>query len=231
MKTIKQPATPALQATRTALLGTTDVPTRKFAQLWHVGTMQVADKGCDGASYEGTGLSISTHPQDWGRIARLGNQTWSLRRRPNQFLNFHKLSKAQRAALQAWGISKGYLTLEKRWEMRYFDSDMDEECFSIFETEAQAQAEVPDWLDEDEDPPAKVSEVLMACPTAAMTARLQFKTDCSNALDITATFWVEDETELDGVWWNDRLAPESLSAPRGVIVCRALPLWTVTQDK
>jgi hypothetical protein len=33
--------------------------------------------------------------------------------------------------------------------------------------------------------------------------------------------------DLDGVWWNERLDPDALSAPRGVLLPHALGRWTV----
>lgn len=38
------------------------VPPRTFEALFHVGTLRPEDKGCDGPSWEGHGLSVSVHP-------------------------------------------------------------------------------------------------------------------------------------------------------------------------
>ena len=209
------------------MLGGHKVPTKGFSRLWHVGSLQIEDKGRQGPSQEGSGLSVSLHPEDWAGIARLNGPTWDARRKGNQFLDFHKLKPAQREALQAWGIAKGYIVLKQQWEMRYFDSEMDDECFSLFDTEAEARQEVPDWLEESEQ--AKITEVTRPCATPAMGERLQYDIRWCDAMDMAATFWVEDETTFDGVWWNDTYAPHSLSAPRGVIVKRALAHWTITK--
>lgn len=218
------------QATKVVpvMLGGRAAPTKRFTRLWHVGSLQIADKGMQGPSQEGSGLSVSIHPEDWTSIARLGGYpTWDVRRKLNHFLHFHKLTKAQRKALQDWGIAKGYLVLKSQWELRYYDSELDDECSCLFDTKAEARAETPDWLEESE--PAKITEVMRPCPTPAMAERLQMNLRFCDAMDMTATFWVEDETQMDGVWWNDVYAPETLSAPRGVIVRRALPLWTITR--
>lgn len=210
------------------LLGCRAVPTKRFTQLWHVGSLQVADKGQQGPSQEGSGLSVSLHPNDWASIARLGgNPIWDVRRLLNRFLNFHKLSLAQHKALQAWGIGKGYLVLKQQWELKYHDSEADEDCICLFDTEEEAHREIPDWLGDSE--PATVREVTRPCATPFMAERLGFDTRFCDAMEMTATFWVEDETDLDGVWWQDTYAPESLSAPRGVIVRRALPHWSITR--
>lgn len=210
------------------ILGGRAAPTKRFTRLWHVGSLQIADKGVQGPSQEGSGLSVSIHPEDWTSIARLGGYpTWDVRRKLNQFLDFHKLTKAQRKSLQDWGVAKGYIALKQQWEMRYYDSELDDECCGVFDTEAEARREVPDWLEESE--PAKITEVTLPCPTPAMEERLQFSARLCDAMDMAATFWVEDETQMDGVWWNDVYAPATLSAPRGVIVRRALPQWAITR--
>lgn len=43
--------------------------------------------------------------------------------------------------------------------------------------------------------------------------------------DLIAMVYVEDATNLDGVWWQDRLDVSAYSAPRGAIVPKMLPLW------
>jgi hypothetical protein len=229
MQTINALATPPLDQKRPlSTLGGRKVPTKSFKCLWHVGSLRIADKGIQGASQEGSGLSISLHPDDWASIARLGgNPTWALRRPENKFLNFHKLNSAQREALQAWGIGKGYLALKAQWELKYFDSELDDDCYCRFDSESEARQEIPDWLEEPDM--ATITPVVVPCPTPAMAARLGFDTKFCDAMDMTATFWVEDETSLDGVWWQDTYEPQLLSAPRGVIVKRALQSWTVTR--
>jgi hypothetical protein len=223
-------ATSSTRATKAppVLLGGRAVPVKRFTKLWHVGSLQMADKGIQGPSQEGSGLSVSVHPEDWTSIARLGGYpTWNVQRKSNRFLDFHKLTPAHRDALQAWGIAKGYIVLKPQWELVYYDSELDDECRCLFDTEEEARREIPDWLEESNHP--KITEVVHPCPTPAMMERLQFDTKFCDAMDMAATFWVEDETEMDGVWWNDVYAPETLSAPRGVIVRRALPQWTLTR--
>jgi hypothetical protein len=201
------------------------LPLRRFKRLWHVGTLDIAHKGHRGASLEGTGCSVSQYPEAWRQIARLGGfPLFELRRPGNRFLEFHRLTLNQRLALQDWGVAYGYLELRTQFELKYYDSEQDGLCVSFYDSEVEARAEAPDW-DDGTETNTTVTPVQKACPTPAMTARLGFETSTCNALDIVATFFVEDETKLDGVWWQDTYAPESLSAPRGVIVLRALPAW------
>lgn len=222
---------PRAQATppRLAFLASYLVPTVRFKRLWHVGTLDVTHKGCRGASHEGNGLSISQCPEDWTGIAHLSGDTWEFRKPANRFMAFHKLTPRQRQALQDWGVATGYLELREQWKMSYYDSETEDTCFCYFDTEEEARAEIPDWVEEDEGAAPAITMHMIACPTASMNQRLGFDTATCHALDITATFFVEDETELDGVWWQDTYAPHNLSAPRGVIVKRALSTWDRTR--
>jgi len=42
------------------------LPIKKLNKVYHVGTMDITKKSFD--SYEGSGLSISLHPEEWKKI-------------------------------------------------------------------------------------------------------------------------------------------------------------------
>jgi hypothetical protein len=65
------------------------------------------------------------------------------------------------------------------------------------------------------------------CATAALSERIGFEIDPALAVELAITCWVEDTTALEGVWWADQLAPEILSAPRGVILPGRLRGWSI----
>lgn len=194
--------------------------------LFHVGTLDATGKGSRGASLEGTGLSVSRHPESWTAIAKLGGQpVWRLERPAARFLDFHRLDDSGREALTRWGVERGFLVVQQQWEVSWFDDELDARVAMRFRDEIEARREF-DGRRDDGDDAAGLVPLMAVAPTAAVTARLGFATDLANALDIAATLWVEDDTNLDGVWWNDRHDVASLSAPRGVIVPRALADWT-----
>lgn len=75
------------------MLAGAPVPPRTFEALFHVGTLRPEDKGCDGPSWEGHGLSVSVHPAAWTRIARLGGRpTWKLVNDQARFVDVHALT-------------------------------------------------------------------------------------------------------------------------------------------
>lgn len=66
-------------------------PLISFTKLYHVGTLNPENKGSD--SHEGSGLSVSVHPNEWTRIAKLGGgDLYSLSKSGNQFLDFHRMT-------------------------------------------------------------------------------------------------------------------------------------------
>jgi hypothetical protein len=202
------------------------LPLRRLNRVFHVGTLDPTHKGVRGASQEGNGLSISLHPEEWTQIAKLGGgDTFKLSRKPGLFLDFHKLSKARREQLTQWGLTQGWCEMQPRWKLVWVDSETEEPVHMLLDTEVSARSEQEFRQEEDESASVEPVQVPVLTPTAL--ERLGFKVDALSTLDMLATFYVEDCTEFDGVWWNDMLDPYALSAPRGVIVRSRLPQWTI----
>ena len=200
-------------------------PLRRLERVWHVGTVNAADKGS--TSQEGSGLSVSLHPTDWRVIARLNGSVHELTRKEGSFLDFHKMTKAAREELLDWARRAGWIALERRWKVTWLDPEDEGARWCLFDTQARAEAEA-EFLNEDEGAKATAERELVPVLTAEADSRVGFCLDPLLALDIAVTFWVEDELpDVDGVWWNDRLEPLALSAPRGVILKPRLNRWQV----
>lgn len=202
------------------------LPIRKLSRVYHVGTFNPALKGAAGPSLEGSGLSVSLHPDEWRRIARLDGSVFALTKETGQFLDNHKLSSADRRQLEDWGISRGWCRLCPHWKLTWTDLESADKCFSLFSDEASAALELEDR--QDGDPDATLEPVQVPLFTEAAERRLGFSLSAVVVPDLLATFYVEDHTSLDGVWWNDKLDPFSYSAPRGVILPSRLHSWTRT---
>ena len=198
---------------------------KSFRKLWHVGSMDPKDKRDD--SYEGAGLSVSVNPEEWQQIARIGGDLWELTKSGNRFVNYHRLTKVQRKSIREWGVKNGYATPAELWRHSYFDEEVGEGewRYSDFDTKEQAEAELGgqgEGVDEKVEP---VEGGLKATP------KLEQKTLRKNISpvemdDLLVTAYAEDELDCDGVWWQDTLDPENLSAPRGVIFPARLPEWS-----
>lgn len=204
----------------------TNPPVIRHREVFHVGTFNPSDKSDQGDSFEGDGLSVSLHPQEWISIARLGGRpTWKLSCSDDlgNFLDAHALSTLQISELCLWGQKEGFVSSEVRWKASWVDCEDSSEngssrVWSLHSTKEAALIEVED-LDGHQ-----VECVEFFCGTSKMSGRCGFNPDDMNSLDILKTFFAE-EHGLDGVWWQDTLDPFSLSAPRGVINKSRLASW------
>ncbi len=204
------------------------LPWQRLRKLWHVGTLDAVHKGRD--SLEGNGLSVSQHPNEWAQIARLGNTVFTLTRHSGRFLDFRSLTPEQQHALEQWGLQAGYLAQRPFWELSWTDGEDGDTRFTLFEDEAKARDEA-EFMKDEETEDVVLKSVNRAALTPLAFERLGFRLDPLSSEDIVATFWVEDCTDADGVWWQDRLDPYALSAPRGVINLKQLPHWQVAGPK
>jgi hypothetical protein len=198
------------------------LPVLELPCVYHVGTLNASHKGVQGHSQEGAGLSVSLHPDEWTYIARLGgNPTFELTKKGGRFLDRHHVSRDTELRLKEWGIDNGWLQECTRWKAEWYDSEADCRVHMLLHSEAAALAEVEGM----EDVEGTVTGVVAVILTPAGVQRLGFDNGPLHALDMAITFFVEDRTALDGVWWDDKLDPMGLSAPRGVISVAKLSEW------
>jgi hypothetical protein len=189
------------------------LPTVNFPVLSHVGTLNAEHKRS--WSLEGDSLSVTTHPEAWRAIARLGNApTWQLTRAHNSFLNAHALSPDQRAFITDYAIAKGYVHYQSTHRVTYFDSELDRECYYFEDDPASASQ------DADNGNEVTTDTVLVA------TNSFPHARGRDNAKELILALYVEAETPLDGVWFSDIRDRNGLSAPRGLITLSALPHWS-----
>ena len=212
----------------TLTLADQPVPTLSFEKVFHVGTLNPHLKGTHyKESYEGIGLSVSVHPEEWRSIAKLGDApTWKITKEHNNFLDRWDLTVEQEQAIEKWGVKNGLLEEVPRWEVTQWDSENEKEyrfhCDSLEEA-----------LEESGDDPKTVKEVFVF----VTTEELSKKSGCaagntSNAFDLTLIEHTRQQNGFDGVWWEDDYDPISYSCPRGVIFKETTSSWTfVNADK
>ena len=56
---------------------------------------------------------------------------------------------------------------------------------------------------------------------------LQKSIDIDSTFDILLTVYLENNTEYDGIWWEEELDVLKYSAPRGVIFNSKLKTWDI----
>lgn len=198
-------------------------PTKVFDTLWHVGTLDASDKRH--GSLEGAGLSVSQHPDEWERIARLGgNSVWELCRLGACFVDAYAMSDEQWSVVLAWGTEQGLCRRGTGWRVSWWDDDLDDDVSFMFASFDAASNEVSEGTTE----PIEVKAWL---PTARLQEVSMWATlpDLVCVRDLVLADWAAREPRFAGVWWDDLLAPDLLSAPRGVIPKEQLGSWSVTR--
>lgn len=200
------------------------IPTVTFPCVWHVGTLDARNKGTD--SYEGEGVSVSLHPDDWARIARLDGTKWELSKPDNSFCDYARLTDTQKSAITTWGISEGFIRSGSCYEVRWLDDELGQMMSMSLSVYDEALEEYEERLDM--DPNASLEEV------ATISATSIFPDTCVqpgalNPMENLVSAWMRLHSNVDGMWWDDPYSPATLQAPRGVIFPSAFPRWGSTQ--
>ena len=223
-------------------------PLRRFDRLFHVGRLDPTAKGND--SYEGEGLSVSRHPEDWRAIARLGDApVWDVDTRAARFLDFHAFRRGKAAIKPAcdWAVEQGYLERSRVYVVTVPDEEGEGGSLVFrFLDPTEAEDEARGYLEADlggDELEAAVAQAVRRTlgyvPTARLAERMRHERGVPLALavDLAVVAYAEDVLGLDGVWWEDAYDPAGYSAPRGVLFARRLsahrvaPATTPSQDE
>ncbi len=116
-----------------------------------------------------------------------------------------------------WTIKEGFIKHATIYAVSFYDGDLDCDCEILFSSLDEAKEEAFD----DES----ISSCEGIVSSQKMTDRLGWEPSLVNTFDMLCTFYAEAHG-YDGVWWEEELAPEILSAPRGVIFNSRLPEWS-----
>lgn len=194
---------------------TMTVPTINFPELAHVGTLNPANK--QDWSYEGAGLSVSTHPEEWEYIARLGGHpTWTLTtptNTPFRMVDAHALTNTNRDVLVGWARTNGWVTDAALWAVPVFDEYTGDLSGRIlFDTQEEAEYECGVLDDTERDGWPQRAHTVIATDTFPDP-----RVSREDPAPLVLALWAATQPDLDGVWWQDTYAPEQLSCPRGVL--------------
>lgn len=206
-----------------------NLPLFAVPAVYHFGSMNAEDKGASFAhSLEGHGLSVSTCPHAWQSIARLGGSPlWKMEREGGVFVGMHELRDKAKlwADIREWGIGLQLCEPVLRW--RAWSTDEEGELrYSLHATKEEADLEADEECQETEDN----SPVEILVPTEQLAKLMGHTMPDEAAADQVAMMWIEAHyPEIDGVWWREEYAPESLSAPRGAIFRHRMASWECAQ--
>lgn len=174
-------------------------------------------------SYEGPGLSVSLHPDDWRAIAKLGDTpTWVAHKTNNLFVDRWALTEQQEDEIQRWGIRNQLLEYVTRWEVARWDSELDHQYFIHCETYQEALEEA----DMEESIVTEIETLASTTKLAELTGTQKGNT--ASAFDMALNIYTQQETDLDGIWWEDTYDPSTYSCPRGVILPDMIFSWSFT---
>lgn len=201
-------------------------------RVWHIGTLDSAEKGTD--SHHGDGLAISLHPDIWREIARLAGGQIRLQKENATFVDMLTCLRDARVMREvwAWSLEQGYVERGPVYTVHYYDSE-DEEWHRIpFLKEEVARAEYVGM-----DLPSRQKRYSVKSETNRSTERMRQRAMHSTSPlafvnDFALLFFIEDHlSEVDGVWWNHILDPLRLSAPFGTIFQAKLSSWSHCKEE
>lgn len=207
------------------------LPVTRRGTVYHVGDLATPPSRRP-LSYEGTGLSVSVHPEAWRRIAKLAGDVWALARPEGRgtFVDFYRLRARHKAALTAEAAARGLVEPCRVYVVTCMDEE-GEECRIVFgpEERDRARAEAESFGEPGDDAGVTEEDGYRALPPLLGLWEDHFgnrQIPACLVLEFAWTVVLEGVGRYDGVWWGDRLDVPGLSAPRGVIFQSRLASWT-----
>lgn len=199
------------------------VPEIVKSVVWHLGARPSARRTKGGLSYEGAELSVSEHPDAWVQIAQLGGAArWQGRKRQGRFLD---ALRAQ-AQVLSWAHDAGVIQPRTAWRVTYFDQETEEERSMLFDSADEAELNAKEF----EGTARKVRSWAFGSVGERYVIKQMKVAEVPHdlAADLAPIFFAR-HLKLDGVWWNETLDPERLSAPRGCILSEQIASWAWTK--
>lgn len=109
-----------------------NIPLRQFDSLVHIGTLEPSSGSMSRHSYEGSGLSVSQHPQAWRKIARLTGDEWQIHKRtddPMSLIDYHAIADNPvfNEQVAQFGIKHGLINPATLFKVTIYDCETEEE--------------------------------------------------------------------------------------------------------
>lgn len=217
--------------------------------LYHLGTMDPTRKVRN--SHEGHAISVSQHPNAWRQIAQLGGlPQWKFTNPKSRFIDFHRAKRDKKLmqSIVQWGMSQGLVEMKPVWRVYSTDEEGEERYMTFIDfhkaiEEAgyvdesqyrQVQQDIASGQELEHDPEFEFQTVKKGGTVPVMTPKLASLIQWDSpepimTMDALLLAYAE-QMDVDGVWWNDNLDPDMLSAPRAGILPSKLKNWQVQQS-
>ena len=205
---------------------------RTIETVYHIGDLS-GEREQPTISYEGSGLSVSKHPDVWQRILRGAGDTeadgdeatYELTNESGTFYAAVPGGPPREHVLD-WCLDQGYVTEREGYEVSWMLDDGHETTIYFEEREA-AEREAGAI----EDSELRETTVYSLGSRGEVYWREAFtqlpcEADPLVIRDMSPV-WFAEAHGYDGVWWDETLAPSKFSAPRGVIFQNRLAEWTI----
>jgi hypothetical protein len=197
---------------------------------WHLGDLS-GDREMPYISYEGKGVSISTHPDVWEDILRRDGSitteepnTYRLENPNAEFYFVDPTNVLEKE--REWAIEHGFVTEQAGYRVSY-TTVSDEPAYLLFYDKDAAQAEA-----DAREGTLEPSDVLYLDTHGEAYWEEAFKQPLLEAEPVVIEgllpVWYAEHHGYDGVWWDEALDPSNFSAPRGVIFQSSLDNFETT---
>lgn len=192
-----------------------------FETVYHVGQLN-GKREKPYFSYEGDGLCVSHHPEDWRNIAENVSGTVHELHNPNGVFFDVDPGELPRPEHRQWCLDNGYIREVPGYKVIRGDGS-----YSLFTDEEKAETEA--W-----EPGNKLEEMTtVALDTKGReywTSAFTSNPDNADPLGVRGLLpvWYAQNAlpvDVDGVWWQYDYSPASYSCPCGVIFQEKLAKW------
>ena len=187
--------------------------------VFHVGNLD-GDRTKPYISNEGMELSVSIHPDVWQRIMQGGGTpeseptyTYKLSHADAEFYLVDPTDSLDTE--RQWCLNNGYVAEANGYRVTYETVD-GEAAYMEFGDEDTATAEA-----DERDGEVENVDILELAANGIEYWESAFEQSPNAAESITIEgllpIWYAKQAGYDGVWWDEQLAPQKFSAPRGAI--------------
>jgi hypothetical protein len=199
--------------------------------VWHIGDLS-GSREKPYLSYEGGGVSVSTHPDAWMEILQgecgLSGAPPRLYELTADTVRFRSVDPAVNLHEEReWAVDHRYIQERQGFEVSWENKRGKTQYFR-FTDRRTAELEA-----EERDVSVKETPVLTLDERGEQYWEQTFRQPPLEAEPIVIEgllpVWYARHHGYDGVWWHEELAPSQHSAPRGVIFQSALEDFTITE--